>query len=109
MVYTIHYGEISDAWNKSWGEVDDDYDSPYCVLAVRHEIHDRLSFGWLGFLEWAEEHFKDEYIIDISGAFAWKCRGEDLLCLNDSGKAVVEDIDSIVPDKIYGVVFVEEP
>ena len=102
-MYRIDYGEIQDSWAKKWGQPGG---WPYGVLKEPHKIQYR-SGGWLGFHEWADKHGKDCFEIDW-GARAWKCEGKDLIDLQNSGKAEVADIGSVVPDQTYGIVFIEE-
>ena len=103
MVYSIEYGEICDAWEENWGNAGDD---PFHVLKERHGIRFSIGSGWFGFHLWADEHCTDRIEIDW-GSRAWKCKGKELIDLDAEGSTEVYGIESVDPDKTYGVVFIE--
>lgn len=106
MVYSIRYGKIQERWEKDWGTHDSD-DSPYDVLQNSHGIDFPIGSGWFGFHLWADEHCTDRIEIDW-GSRAWKCTGKELLDLNEKHPGTVYEVESINPDEVYGVVFIEE-
>lgn len=103
MVYLIEYGEICEAWAENWGHAGHD---PFEVLKESHAIRYLDSSGWFGFQLWAYECCTDDIEIDW-GSRAWKCKGKVLIDLAAKGSAEVNDIESVDPDKTYGVVFIE--
>ena len=105
MVYNIYYGDIRDEWAEDWSEKNPKGD-PFEVLTNDHGIYPPLGSGWFGFHMVADEHFTDRIEIDW-GSRAWKCRGQDLIDLHAKGAITVNGIESVDPEKIYGVVFIE--
>lgn len=106
MFYSIRYGKICECWKKDWRTPDVE-SNPYEVLQNEHVIKPPISSGWLGFHYWADEHCTDRIEIDW-GSRAWKCTGKELILLNEKNPGTVLEADSIDPNEIYGVVFVEE-
>ncbi len=97
----VFYGELSEEWEKNWGEGDD----PFKVLKEDHG----LSCGPVNVdvFGWANKHCYDEVQVDW-GSYAWKCKGSDLIELHNSSEAsYVYDIETVESDKTYGVVFIE--
>lgn len=107
MVYSIRYGKICESWEQAWSTQNMD-DNPYDVLQNDHGIEFPIGSGWYGFHLWADEHCTDEIQIDW-GSRAWKCTGKELLLLNKQHPGTVSEAESIDPNEIYGVVFIEEP
>ena len=103
MDYLIEYGEICDAWEENWGNAGGD---PFEVLKERHGISFDIGSGWYGFHLWADKHCTDRVEIDW-GSRAWKCKGKELIDLDGWGTTKVRDVESVDPDKTYGVVFIE--
>ena len=94
-------GEISEEWEKNWGEGDD----PFDVLKKSVSL-DAFFLGG-GVFGWADKHCTDEVQVDW-GSWAWKCKGKELIELNKRHpwchRAEIEDMD---PEKTYGVVLIE--
>ena len=105
MIYQIYYGDICEKWAKNWGTENPD-DNPFKVLENDHAIVPRLGEGWLGFHFWADECCTDRIEIDW-GSRAWKCTGKALIDLSRKWPDSVYNVDSVDPDKTYGVVFIE--
>ncbi|MBO4219408.1 MAG: hypothetical protein J5933_00585 [Clostridia bacterium] len=102
MDYGFYYGVISETGKTVW---DDAELSPFDVL--EKNIHIDLHASWLDAFGWARKNLRDEVQVDW-GSFAWKCTGNDLLHLKEyKPDCDIEDQDEIVPDKEYGVVFIE--
>ena len=100
MVDKIYYGDISEARQKEWNSEDD---NPYKVLG---ENMSSISCDWMEFFDFAKNHFSNEIQVDW-GSFAYKCSGKELLKLERSCCASVENSNEIQPEKEYGVVFIE--
>ena len=103
MEYCIYYGDISKEWAENWSEKNPN-DNPFNILENRHRIAMDPSLGWLGLHLWADEHCTDRIEVDW-GSRAWKCTGKELLELNK--EADVYDSDSVIPERTYGVAFIE--
>ena len=103
MEYWIYYGDIRDDWAKNWGKKNPN-DDPFKVLENDHMIYPNPGAGWVGFLLWADEVCMENIKIDW-GSQAWKCRGQDLIELKE--KADIYEVDSVDPEKTYGIVFIE--
>lgn len=105
MVYDISYGEIKENWAQNWATTTKERD-PFDVLEDTHCINFYDGSGWFGFHMWADKNCTDRIEIDW-GSRAWKCKGKVLLELNGQYPGSVFDVDSVDPDKTYGVVFIE--
>lgn len=96
------FGEISEAWEKEWGKGHDPYDVLNKMYGIDGFFPDGSPFGW------TSEHCTDEIAVDW-GSYAWKCKGKEIIELqNHSSVSDDYKIDSIEPDKTYGVVLIEE-
>lgn len=100
MVGKIYYGDISEARQKQWNSGDD---NPYEVLG---DNMSSISCDWMEFFDFARSHFSEEIQVDW-GSFAYKCSGKELLKLENSCCASVENSREIDPEKEYGVVYIE--
>ena len=104
MVYDIFYGEIKKDWDKSWGNrVKNNENNPYDVLVNNYRI-DSVVGGWTGFHGWANDNCIEPVEIDW-GSRGWKCKGSELI--RYSKYCEMENVDNILPDKEYGVIFIE--
>ena len=65
-----------------------------------------LRGGW-DFLFIADELFTDCVQVDW-GSFAYKCTKEQLIELTRKTKCAISGIELLKPEKIYGIVFIEE-
>ena len=93
-------GEIKEDRLNTWKE----NKNPYDILADNNRI-ERLG-GW-DFLFIADELFTDCVQVDW-GSFAYKCTKEQLIDLTRKTKCVISGIELLKPEKIYGIVFIEE-
>lgn len=100
MMSSIFYGEIKKDRLNTWKE----NKNPYDILADNNRI-ERLG-GW-DFLFIADELFTDCVQVDW-GSFAYKCTKEQLVELTRKTKCVISGIELLKPEKIYGIVFIEE-
>ena len=100
MMSSVFYGEIKEDKFQTWFENRDPYD-----ILVENSRVERLG-GW-DFLFIAKELFKDEVQVDW-GSFAYKCTRKQLQKLIGATKCVIPKIQELDPDKVYGIVFIEE-
>lgn len=100
MMSSIFYGEIKEDKLQTWSE----NRNPYDILVENNRV-ERLG-GW-DFLFIAKELFTDEVQIDW-GSFAYKCTRKQLQKLISEMKCVIPKIQELDPDKVYGIVFIEE-
>ncbi len=96
----VRYGALSEEWAEDWGCGDD----PFNVLAEWKAL--KIGFDGCDVFGWAPEHCTDEVQVDW-GSYAWKCRGSELIELAKRKSNYVENAEGIIPDDIYGVVFIE--
>lgn len=97
---SIFYGEIKEDRLNTWKE----NKNPYDILADNNRI-ERLG-GW-DFLFIADELFTDCVQVDW-GSFAYKCTKEQLIELTRKTKCTISGIELLKPEKIYGIVFIED-
>ena len=90
MMSSIFYGEIKEDRLNTWKE---------------NNRIERLG-GW-DFLFIADELFTDCVQVDW-GSFAYKCTKEQLIELTRKTKCAISGIELLKPEKIYGIVFIEE-
>ena len=100
MMSSIFYGEIKEDRLNTWKE----NKNPYDILADNNRI-ERLG-GW-DFLFIADELFTDCVQVDW-GSFAYKCTKEQLIELTRKTKCTISGIELLKPEKIYGIVFIED-
>lgn len=100
MMSSIFYGEIKEDKLKTWSE----NRNPYDILVENNRV-ERLG-GW-DFLFIAKDLFTDEVQIDW-GSFAYKCTRKQLQKLVSEMKCEIPKIQELDPDKVYGIVFIEE-
>ena len=104
MVFRIIYGEITDKRKACWNS---DEENPFDITKNEIEIDEPASWGWVGFLNWADTNLHDKIAVDC-GSFAWKCTGSALKRLKiDGPSSKINGFDSIDEEKEYGVVFIE--
>ena len=72
MVYDIYYGEISDVRKGNWELEDDD---PFMVLIENRRV---TNIGWVSFLQYANENFRESIQIDWE-SYAYKCNKSELI------------------------------
>ncbi len=100
MLSSIFYGEIKSDRLETWAENQE----PYDILVENNRVY-KLG-GW-DFLAVAKELFSEERQVDW-GSFAYQCTREQLEIMIAQTGCVIEKINDFVPEKIYGIVFVEE-
>ena len=100
MMSSIFYGEIKEDKLQTWSENRD----PYDILVENNRV-ERLG-GW-DFLFIANDIFTDEVQVDW-GSFAYKCTHKQLQKLVREMKCEIPKIQELDPDKVYGIVFIEE-
>lgn len=87
------------------------------LYGIKYVHHMKLEFpadnnrierlgGW-DFLFIADELFTDCVQVDW-GSFAYKCTKEQLIELTRKTKCAISGIELLKPEKIYGIVFIEE-
>ena len=100
MMSSIFYGEIKEDKLKTWSE----NRNPYDILVENNRV-ERLG-GW-DFLFIAKDLFTDEVQVDW-GSFAYKCTRKQLQKSVSEMKCEIPKIQELDPDKVYGIVFIEE-
>ena len=103
MMYSVYYGEISDARKENW---DNGEENPYNVLNSNKKISP-VGCSWMDFLPIARRLLRDEIQVDW-GSFAWKANKSDILKLRKECNVTLEDAEFLKSGVEYGVVFVEE-
>lgn len=101
MMYSVYYGELSEARKEKWNNGED---NPYDILVKNKKIS---GYDWIKFLSIARQILKEEIQIDW-GSFAWKGSKDDILKLKKEWRAKLEDEKFLKEDIEYGVVFIEE-
>ena len=101
MQFEVYYGEISDARKLNW---DNGEENPYDVL--KHNYTIKPAQNWMEFLHWAEKNLSDEIQIDW-GSYAWKCKGKVIKRIRYISYGYIKDLENVVDDQEYGVVFIE--
>ena len=100
MMSSIFYGEIKEDKLQTWSENRE----PYDILVENNRV-ERLG-GW-DFIFIAKDLFTDQVQVDW-GSFAYKCTKKQLQKLIEEKQCVISKIKQLEPDKIYGIVFIEE-